>query len=52
MKLLATYRYLGAALAEYEIEQHVAPQMWAAELPTDYPAVEPPTSRRRRKVEA
>jgi hypothetical protein len=37
-----TFRYLGAALAEYESERQTAPQVRAAELPTDYEAVGPP----------
>jgi len=44
-----TYRYLGAALAEFESEQHAGPQLRAAELPLDYAAVRLPPSRRRHK---
>ena len=47
-----TFRYLGAALAEYESEQHTDPQMRVAELPLDYTAVSPPPSTRRRKAGA
>ena len=47
-----TFRYLGAALAEYESEQHAAPQVRAAELPMDYKAVGPPPANRRRKARA
>jgi hypothetical protein len=42
-----TFRYLGAALAEYEYEQHARPQLGAAELPLDYAAVRPPSRRRK-----
>ena len=31
-----TFRYLGAALAEYESEQHAGPRLRAAELPPEY----------------
>jgi hypothetical protein len=44
-----TFRYLGAALAEYESERHSGPQLRAAELVLDYSAVRPPPSRRRPK---
>jgi len=44
-----TFRYLGAALAEYESEPHTGPQMRAAELPIDYGDVRPPTATGRRK---
>ena len=44
-----TFRYLGAALAEYESEQHGAAQIRAAELPLDYQAVGPEPSRGRPK---
>jgi hypothetical protein len=44
-----TFRYLGAALAEYESEQHGAPQLRAAELPADYPAISPEPARKRRR---
>ena len=47
-----TFRYLGAALAEYESEQHTGTQMRAAELPLDYTAAGPPPSKRRRKTGA
>ena len=43
-----TFRYLGAALAEYESEQHAAPHVRAAELPMDYEATGLPHSKRRR----
>jgi hypothetical protein len=45
-----TFRYLGAALAEFESEQHPGPEMRAAELPIAYGAAEPPTSKSRRKT--
>ncbi len=41
-----TYRYLGAALAEYESEQHAGPQMRAAELPLTYATVRSTPSKR------
>lgn len=44
-----TFRYLGAALAEYESEQQPGRQTRAAERPLDYLAVSPPPSKRRRK---
>jgi hypothetical protein len=44
-----TFRYLGAALAEDESEQQTALQVRSAELPTDYEAVGPPPTNRRRK---
>jgi hypothetical protein len=44
-----TFRYLGAALAEYESEQIAGPRLRAAELPLDYATVRPPPSKRRRK---
>jgi hypothetical protein len=47
-----TFRYLGAALAEYESERQTAPQVRAAELPMDYEAVGPPPANRRRKTGA
>ena len=47
-----TFRYLGAALAEHESEQHGAPQVRAAESPADYPTVSPEPSRKRRKAGA
>lgn len=47
-----TFRYLGAALAEYDSEQPTGPQMRAAELRSDYSAVPQPTSKRRRKAGA
>jgi hypothetical protein len=46
-----TFRYLGAALAEYESERRMEPQSRAAELLLDYGAV-PPPSKRRRKTES
>ena len=42
-----TFRYLGAALAEFESEQRAASQLRAAELPLDYATVRPPPSKRR-----
>jgi hypothetical protein len=45
-----TYRYLGAALAEYESEQRTGPEMRAAELPLEYAAVSLPSSKRRPKT--
>jgi hypothetical protein len=47
-----TFRYLGAALGEFESEQHRGPQMRAAELPLDYGAVRPRQSKRRQKTDA
>jgi hypothetical protein len=44
-----TFRYLGAALAEHESEQHTGPMTRAAELPLEYAAVRPPPSKKRRK---
>lgn len=44
-----TFRYLGAALAEFESEQQAGPQLRAAELPLDYATVRPPPSKRRQK---
>jgi len=41
-----TFRYLGAALAEHESEQHAGPEIRAAELPLDYEAVHPPRVKR------
>jgi len=43
-----TFRYLGAALAEFESEQHTGSQLRAAELPLDYGAFRPPPSKRPR----
>jgi hypothetical protein len=37
-----TFRYLGAALADFESERQTAQQVRAAELPTDYEGVGPP----------
>jgi len=45
-----TFRYLGAALAEYESEQHTAPQVRAAELPMDYKAAGPSTPKKQRQA--
>ena len=45
-----TFRYLGAALAEYESAQQPGPRMLAAELPLNYAAVDPATPKRRRKA--
>jgi len=42
-----TFRYLGAALAEFESEQRAGSQLRAAELPLDYATVRPPPSKRR-----
>jgi hypothetical protein len=47
-----TFRYLGAALAEYESKQHTGQHLRAAELPLDYAAVGPQPSKRRRKAGA
>jgi hypothetical protein len=47
-----TFRYLGAALAEYESEQHGATPMRAAELSLDYQPVGPEPSKRRRRAGA
>jgi hypothetical protein len=47
-----TFRYLGAALAEFESEEQTGSQLRAAELPLDYAAVRPPPSKRRQKVGA
>lgn len=44
-----TFRYLGAALAEHESEQHGAPQLRAAESSADYPAINPEPTRKHRK---
>jgi hypothetical protein len=45
-----TFRYLGAALAEYESDQHTGLQARAAELPSDYATVAPPPLKRRRRT--
>ncbi len=45
-----TFRYLGAALAEQESQQHGAPRLRAAESPAGYPTVSPELSRKRRKA--
>jgi hypothetical protein len=42
-----TFRYLGAALAEFESEQGTGSQLRAAELPLDYAAVRLPPPKRR-----
>lgn len=47
-----TFRYLGAAMAEYESEQHGGAQMSAAELPLDYHAFVPEPPKRHRKAGA
>jgi hypothetical protein len=47
-----TFRYLGAALAEYESEQHTGPELRAAELLLDYGADRGPSSNRQRKTGA
>jgi hypothetical protein len=44
-----TFRYLGAALAEYESEQDAGRRLRTAELPLDYATVGPPPSKRRRQ---
>ena len=44
-----TFRYLGAALAEYDSEQHVGPQLRAAELPLGYEPDRGSPSKRQRK---
>jgi hypothetical protein len=44
-----TYRYLGAALAEHESEQHAGPRLRAAELPLDYEPDRARPSKRQRK---
>jgi len=46
-----TFRYLGAAIAEYESERN-GPRMRAAELPMDYGADRQPQSNRRRNTSA
>ena len=46
-----TFRYLGAALAEYESDQHTGPQRRAAELRSEYEAVPQPSKRRRKAGE-
>jgi hypothetical protein len=45
-----TFRYLGAALAEFESERHTGSQLRAAELPLDYASAGPPPSKRRPKA--
>jgi hypothetical protein len=47
-----TFRYLGAALAEYESEQTAGPQLGAAELPLEYLPDQGPSSKRRPKTGA
>jgi len=47
-----TFRYLGAALAEYESEQHRGPKSRAAELPMDCAADRPAPRKRRPKPDA
>lgn len=47
-----TFRYLGAAQAEHESEQHEAPRLRAAESPADYPGVSREPPRKRRKAGA
>jgi hypothetical protein len=47
-----TFRYLGAALAEYESEQHTGLELRAAELPLDYGADRGPSPNRQRKTGA
>ena len=43
-----TFRYLGAALAEFESEQDTGSQLRAAELPLDYTTVRRPPSKSRK----
>ena len=45
-----TFRYLGAALAEYEADHQQARQVRAAEPPVDYPDPSGEPTRRRRKT--
>lgn len=45
-----TFRYLGAALAEFESEQHTGSQLRAAEQPLDYAADPPAPSNSRPKA--
>jgi hypothetical protein len=45
-----TFRYLGAALAEYESELHTGPQAQAAELRLEYEVVPIAPSKRRNKA--
>jgi hypothetical protein len=47
-----TYRYLGAAMAEFESEQPAGLQLRAAELPLEYGPDRGPTPKRRRKTGA
>jgi hypothetical protein len=47
-----TFRYLGAALAEFESEQPAGLQLQAAELPLEYGPDRGPSSKRRRKTGA
>jgi hypothetical protein len=47
-----TFRYLGAALAEFESEQPAGLQLQAAELPLEYGPDRRPPSKRRRKTGA
>jgi hypothetical protein len=47
-----TFRYLGAALAEYVSEHLPGPHVRAAELPLDYAAVRPPPPSKRPKAGA
>jgi hypothetical protein len=44
-----TFRYLGAALAEYESEQHPGPRLRAAELPPEYEPDRGRASKQQRK---
>jgi hypothetical protein len=44
-----TFRYLGAALAEYESEQHPGPRLRAAELPPGYEPDRGRASKRQRQ---
>ena len=45
-----TFRYLGAASAEHESEEHGAAHVRAAESPADYPGISPEPSSKRRKA--
>jgi hypothetical protein len=47
-----TFRYLGAALAEYESEQPAGLHLQAAELPLEYGRDRGPPTKRRRKTGA
>lgn len=47
-----TFRYLGAALVEFESEQHAGPRLRAAELPLEYEPDRGRPSKRQRKTGA